>query len=296
MRALPGAMLSALLGSAIAWCGGLEVSTGFMLGPRYDAHAFYSRTSITAAWQKTCSTAEFRKAVQGRLLGVTFGPALAAMEPLAVHGLRLVRVALQSPFASLFAPDGSLREPERERLQLLLDSAAGQGVAVELVFFDPAVDQDFDSPDAMLAAVRNLTDWLIDGNHRNVLLDPAADWSASGWDFDHFVPQNLERIATLIRERFQVKRTDFALPIVITASNRLAEDSRLVREADVIVAQGEALSLNPRRVERPVVVREKTAQGCAAALERFAGCLLDESAGSGIYRELAPLVLKSLLK
>ena len=48
------------------------------------------------------------------------------------------------------------------------------GAAVELVLFDPAVDQDFDSPGAMLAAVRHLTDWLIDQNHRNVLLDPAA--------------------------------------------------------------------------------------------------------------------------
>jgi hypothetical protein len=296
MRAIVGAMASALLGTAVAWCGSLEVSTGYLIGPRYDPHAFYVRTSAGAAWQKTSSSAEFRKQAQGRLLGVTLTPAQTDLEPLAVHGLQLVRLALQSPSGSLFAPDGSLRPQERDRLHLLLDAASAQGIAVELVFFDPAVDQDFDSPDAMLAAVSNLTDWLIGENHRNVLLDPAADWSAPGWDFDHFVPQNLERIAALIRQRFQAKRTDYALPVVITSSNRLAENSSLVQEADVIVARGEALALDPRRVERPVLVREKSAQGCALALERFAGCLVEEDAGGGLYRRLAPLVLKSVLK
>lgn len=296
MRAVLRALELAFLGATIAWCGSLEVSTGFLIGPRYDPHSFYVRTSAGAAWQKTCSSAEFRKEIQGRLLGVTFAPAQTAMEPLAAHGLQLVRLALQSPSASLFAPDGSLLTPESERLHLLLNAASDQGVAVELVFFDPARDQDFDSPDAILAGVRNLTDWLIDRNHRNVLLDPAADWSAPGWDFGNFVPQNLERIAALIRERFQAKRTDFALPVVITSSNRLTADSRLVREADVIVAHGEALSMDPRLVERPVLVREKLAQGCVLALERFAGCLVEEAASGALYRQMAPMVLKSVLK
>ncbi|MBL0161485.1 MAG: hypothetical protein IPP47_31105 [Bryobacterales bacterium] len=174
MREILGAATAALLGAAIAWPGSLQVSTGFLIGLRHDPHAFYVRNSSAAAWQKTGSTAEFRKTAQGRLLGVTVTSAQADLQPLALHGLQLVRVALQSTSGSLFAPNGALRPAETARLHALLDAAAAHGVAVELVFFDPAVDQDFDSPGAMLAAVRHLTDWLIDQNHRNVLLDPAA--------------------------------------------------------------------------------------------------------------------------
>ena len=174
MREILGAVTAALLGAAIAWPGSLQVSTGFLNGLRHDPHAFYVRNSSAAAWQKTGSTAEFRKDAQGRLLGVTVTSAQADLQPLALHGLQLVRIALQSTSGNLFAPNGALRPAETARLHALLDAASAHGAAVELVLFDPAVDQDFDSPGAMLAAVRHLTDWLIDQNHRNVLLDPAA--------------------------------------------------------------------------------------------------------------------------
>lgn len=297
MRALLCAAAALLLGGAAAFAGGLEVSTGFLIGPRYDPRSFYVRSSSGLPWQKSCSSAEFRKQAQGRLLGVALELQRTAIAPLASHGLQLVRLPLQSPAGTLFAPDGSLHQAASETLDALLGSAAAEGVAVELVLFDPHYDQDFHSPDAMLAAAANLTDWLIERDHRNVLLDPAADWSAPGWDFGHFVPQNLPRFATVIRQRFLASHTDYALPIVITSSNRLAENSPLVEEADVIMAHGEALSLDPRRVDRPVLVRESTAQGCAAALERYAGCLVvDASNPGGLYRRLAPLVLKSTLK
>jgi len=132
MREILCAATAALLGAAIAWPGSLQVSTGFLIGPRHDPHAFSVRNSSAAAWQKTGSTAEFRKAAQGRLLGVTVTAAQADLQPLALHGLRLVRVALQPTSGSLFAPNGALRPAETAHLHALLDAASAHGEALTL--------------------------------------------------------------------------------------------------------------------------------------------------------------------
>ena len=211
MRALLGAMTAALMGAAIAWCGNLEVSTGFLPGPRSDAH---SPEAGATAWGY--------RSLWSRL------------------GNEAARRAYRS------SPRFSRPLVARRAMQY----------SVELVVFHPAMDQDSDSPDARPTSVCDLT-----------------GWSAPGLDFGQFVPRNLERIAGVIRER-------------------LAENLSLVPEADVSVAAGEAQSLDPRRIDRPVVAREKIAQGCAVTLERFAGCLVEEPATSDLYRQLAPLVLK----
>jgi hypothetical protein len=271
----------------------LEVSTGFLIGPKYDSRSIYIRASAATQWQKSGSSPEFRKSFGGRLLGVTMHPSGPALESVAGAGLQLVRLHLQSTTSSSFAPDGSIPDPEKRRLGVILSAAATQGMAIELVLFHPAQDQNFDSPEAILDAVRLLTDWLIDNNYRHVLLNPAADWTCPGWDFDSFVPQNLERIAARIRERFQVRRTDFALAVVLSARNHLNENSTLVQDADVLVVEGDALAMNPRRLDRPMLVRESNPAACAAALERFAGCLLADPPEPQSLRTLASLALKA---
>lgn len=278
----------------------LEISTGYLIGPKYDPRAFYLRSSAGAAWQKSCSQPEYRRQVQGRLVGVTMdafpasgGPPAGGFDALPSSGLRLVRVALQSAHHNSFQSDGSMPEAEKQRLDRVLVAAAQQGIAVELVLFHADQDHNFDSPEALLDATRKLTDWLIDRNHRHVILNPAADWSGQGWDFDSFLPNHLEKISEVIRERFQLRHTDFALPIALSAKNRISEGSRLVQDADVIIAQGDALGMDPRRVERPVLVEEADAGACAAVLERFSGCLLQGLPDAGTLRAVGPLMLKS---
>lgn len=286
------ALVLPLLAAAVRG-GELEVSTGYLIGPKHDAHSIYIRSSAGAPWQKAGSTPEFRKSFWGRLLGVTFQPSSPTLESVAGAGLQLVRLSLQSAGASSFSADGSIPGAEKERLGAILSSAAAQGIAIEMVLFHPAQDQNFDSPDAILAAVRHLTDWLIDRNYRHVLLNPAADWTCPGWDFDAFVPQNLERIAATIRDRFQARRTDFALAVVLSARNHLNENSSLVQDADVLVVEGDALAMDPRRLDRPMLVRESNPAACAAALQRYSGCLLASPAEPHTLRTLASLALKS---
>jgi len=294
MRILAAAAFAASIGGIQAAAGQeLEVSTGFLIGPRYDAHLFYVKPDRSSAWRKSYQEANYRKEAQGRLLGVMLGGPDAPVGALKESGFNFVRLELQSAQWSIFTPAGNLEATELERFGRLLDETAQAGIAVELVLFNPARDQEFDSPDAILESARNLTDWLIDRNHRHVLLNPANQWHAPGWDYDHFVPQSLERIATEIRERFHERRTDYALPIALSAPMSGTMNARLVEQSDVLVAAGTGAEVDPRSVERPIVVEREDPRGCAAMFARFAGCLVSRPAGKDGLAPLGSLVLKA---
>ncbi|MCU0247717.1 MAG: hypothetical protein MUC42_14175 [Bryobacter sp.] len=294
MRILTAAAFAAALGGCLAEAGDpLEVSTGFLIGPRYDAHLFYVKADGSGAWRKSYQEANYRKEAQGRLLGVNLGGLDAPVDALREGGFNFARLELQSDQWTIFTPAGGLDSRALGRFGRLLDETARAGIAVELVLFNPARDQDFDSPDAILESAKNLTDWLIDKNHRHVLLNPANQWHVPGWDYDHFVPQNLERISTVIRERFHERRTDYALPIAISAPMSGTMNPRLVEQSDVLVAAGTGADVDPRSVERPIVVERDDPRGCAAMFARFAGCLVSRPAGKDGLAPLGSLVLKA---
>lgn len=270
----------------------LEVSTGFLIGPRFDSHLFYVKVAKSAAWQKSYADSAYRKQAQGRLLGVTLNGFDDDLVQLKASGFNYARLELQNRERSLFGTDGRLEAGEMARFSRLLKNTAEAGIALELVLFHPERDHAFDTPEAMLEAARRLTDWLIEGNYRHVLLNPASQWQAPGWDFDHFVPQNLERIADVIRERFVAQRADFALPIALSAPMSSSISPRLAEQADVLVAFGEGAPIDPKRVERPILIEHSNPRDCAAMFEKFAGCLVVEPVRTAELTPWAPLVLK----
>jgi hypothetical protein len=232
---------------------GLEISTGFLIGPRHDPRALYFRQQPGSPWRKS----------------------QAGKSTLA---LSVQRVSLQTPESNAFLPDGSLRADAAAALDAALKDAANRSVAVELILFDPTQDQTFDSPESLEHAVEAVTDWLIDRDHRHVILNPGGDWSAPGWDFDRHVSRNASQFAQRIRDRFQARRTDYLLPVALSVSNRLAPNSPLVQEADVLILSGEAVSADLRAIERPLLVVAADGSACGAATQRFAGCVATQGA------------------
>jgi hypothetical protein len=247
--------LAALL-FACSGASALEVSTGFLIGPRHDPRSIYVRDQPGSAWRK-CNA--------GR----------------ASNPLSFVRVFLQSEEANSFRSDGSLEPEAFAKLDRLLRERAAEAVAVELVLFHPAQDHNFDSPESLERAVDLATDWLIDRDHRHVMLNPGGDWTAAGWDFDSYVPQHATQFAQRIRDRFQARKTDYLLPVAVSLASRLTPSSSLVQEADVLIVSGEAAASDPKSIERPMLVLAEGNAGCGAASQRFAGCVV---AGSAVVK------------
>jgi len=266
-----------------------EISTGFLMGPRYDAHAFYVRPGPDAAWAKTYLGRDYRRQAQGKLFGARLARIDAsALEAAAAAGLLLVSVALQDEAgANAFLPDGALDPAWTGRLDAFLKQADALNVTVRLVCFHQSQDQNLDAQEAILNAARSLTGWLIDRNHRNVLLTPADEWSRPGWDHDHFVSAGQEQIIAAIRERFQARRVDYLLPIAVSLDVPLRPDSPLLSAADILILSGGGRALDSRRIARPLVIVTSDGGECG----RFwmaDGCLFNAPAD---FERSAPQLL-----
>jgi hypothetical protein len=96
--------------------GATEITTGFLLGPKYDQRAFYIRYRDGEAWQKTYSGAEYRPQARGKLMNLRLVQALyrdewltakpfdpdantnaviAALDFYKRHGVLMINVSLQ---------------------------------------------------------------------------------------------------------------------------------------------------------------------------------------------------------
>lgn len=256
----------------------IEVSTGFLIGASYDPRAFYVRSSPADTWRKTHTGPEYRKTAQGKLLGAAVNGA-GEFEAALGAGLSLVSLPLQGRGFSAFDSRGALDPGFIGQLGGRLAAANQAGIVVELVLFDPARDEEFFTPGAIVDAACNLADWLIEEDHRNVILNFAGDWTAPGWDFGNWIPLHFEQLAESVRDRFQQQRAGYTAPIALSVSVRLPEDAALIDAADLLLLSGDALALDSRKIERPAVVAGP--EGCVHGLARMAGCLLDNTGEAG---------------
>ena len=145
----------------------------------------------------------------------------------------------QGALISAFAADGSLKTAWMTRLERLLRAADQRGMVVGLTYFHPAQDEIFDEPEAIAAAARNVTDWLIEKNYRNVIINVADEWDLGGrsWDHARFIPENIDRLVEFVRERFH--DADYTLPIGASSSGKMSYPDSLAQVCDLVLLHGD---------------------------------------------------------
>lgn len=72
---------------------------------------------------------------------------------------------------SAFAPDGSLRQAYMNRLERIVDRADELGMVVILGYFYFGQDGNLEGEQAIKNAVDNATEWLLDKDYRNVIVE-----------------------------------------------------------------------------------------------------------------------------
>jgi hypothetical protein len=116
---------------------------------------------------------------------------------------------------SAFRPDGSLKAAWMDRLLMLQRALDKRGMVLNLMYFYVSQVDGLESPTAIDQAVRNITDWLIDHNCRNVMIEIANEYDL----FDHnpYIAHQMDHLIELARERFNAKKAAFRLPISASA-------------------------------------------------------------------------------
>jgi hypothetical protein len=167
-------------------------------------------------------------------------------------------------YVSAFQPDGSLKPTWMDRLEQLLRAADIRGMAVNLIYFYQGQDEVFMSTKAIHAAAKNITDWLIARNFRNVVVDVANEYDLGGdrWDFNGYIPQNIIPLIDEVRERFHDAR--FLVPVSASSDGRMRYPPSLAGQADIVLLHGNGRGPEEKtrrvrefaNVPRPVLMNE----------------------------------------
>ena len=177
---------------------------------------------------------------------------------------------------SAYRPDGTLKPDWLARLDRLIEAANRQGLVVCLVLFQQDQDEVLSSPEAVVAAAKNVARHLVARDARNVIIDVADAWDEpqGRWDHRRFIPRYVEYLIRSVRHEFQ--HADFSLPIGASSGSGMLYPISLARICDVVLLQGNgrsaadklARSRQFKQYGRPVLMVSDS-NGSAATMEEL---------------------------
>ena len=161
---------------------------------------------------------------------------------------------------SAFLPDGSLKEAWMNRLLRLVKELDRRGMVLDLMYLYSGQGEVLQNPEAIRRAARNATDWLIDHDCRNVIVEIANEYNVNGFDRDRYIPLDMGTLIELARERFAAKKAPFRLPISASSVGFTAFEA--IREhADLTIIHGNGRSPEQKRRGVPPLVADAAAPG-----------------------------------
>ena len=180
---------------------------------------------------------------------------LAAMPEWWRHGLLAFTLNLQggSPEGysksqpwhnSAFEADGSLRTDYLARLERILDRADELGMVVILGYFYFGQDERLTNEAAVVRAVDNATNWLLDGGWRNVIVEVNNECNVKSYDHDILKPARVHELIERVRRTTRGPRR---LPAGTSYGGGTVPKENVVRASDFLLMHGNGVK-EPARI------------------------------------------------
>jgi len=176
------------------------------------------------------------------------------------HGMLAFTINLQggSPMGygnqgwvnSAFDPVGNLKKPYMDRLEKILSQADQLGMVVILGYFYFGQDEQLRDEAAIIRAVVNVTDWILEKGFGNVLVEINNECDNSAYDHEILKPGRVHELINLVKNR-----TGKGLRLYASTSfnGKSIPTSNVVRAADFILLHGNG-TRNPNEVSAMVKV------------------------------------------
>ena len=210
---------------------------------------------------------------------------IAALDTYKSHGILAINVSLQAGNAgynkkfpgikreseakfgagrgaltSAFRPDGSLKEAWLKRLLRLGKELDRREMILDLMYFYQGQDEVLENPEAIDRGTRTATDWLIDHDCRNVIIEIANEFNVARYDHGQYIIHQMGHQIETARERFEAKDAHFRLPISASAS-RLQLFDGVRGHADLTIIHGNNKTLEDKRKKMAELFVDPTAPG-----------------------------------
>lgn len=187
---------------------------------------------------------------------------VAALDSYKAHGVVAINVSLQGAnmayeltdnirrdrkmklgpgkgsLVSAFRPDGSLKAAWMRRTLLVARELDRRGMILNLLYFYAYQDEALAGPEAILAAVRNATDWIIDNNLRNVMIEIANEHDGGDYDHGRYIDKEMGRLIELARARFREKKAGWVPPISASTLGGMRVTDAVREHGDLLAMHG----------------------------------------------------------
>lgn len=223
--------LGAAPAQGAAAAGPVQILPGHLIGADYEPNQFYMRQG-EGAWELTYTPGwqgdGFSEQVRGKLLNLRAANAvfddgsgqiqeydpdftaqsntddfIANLDSYHQRGVLATDVNLQGGNPGYdgadnpaYNSDGSLRQEWMDRVAKVIEAHAQRNMVVVLGYFYFHQDHVLADEDAVRAAVTNVTDWLVQNDYRNVIIEIANEYNADS--YDHEIIRSDEGEAELI--------------------------------------------------------------------------------------------------
>jgi hypothetical protein len=149
---------------------------------------------------------------------------------------------------SAIAPDGSLRPDYMGRLARILDRADELGMVAIVGYFYFGQDQRVVGEAAVKRAVTNATNWLLERDYRNVLVEVNNETNVRAYDHEILKP---ERIHELINIAKGVTRGGRRLLVGTSYGGGAVPRANVVKASDFLLLHGNGVK-DPNRIAEMV--------------------------------------------
>jgi hypothetical protein len=147
-----------------------------------------------------------------------------------------------------------------KRLLRLVKELDRRGMILDLMYFYQGQDEVLAGPEAIDRGTRNATDWLIDHDCRNVIVEIANEFNVARYDHGQYILHQTGHLIETARARFAAKKAGFRLPISASAA-RLQLFDGVRDQADLTIIHGNNKTLEVKRKAMAELMADPAAPG-----------------------------------
>ncbi len=149
---------------------------------------------------------------------------------------------------SAFKADGSLDEAFMKRLERIIDKADQLGMVVILGYFYFGQDERLKDEAAVVNAVKNATNWLLDKNYRNVLVEVNNESNIKKYDHEILKEKRIHELVSLVKS---MNRDGRRLLVSTSFGGGFIPVDNVLAVNDFVLVHGNGVK-DPARIEEMV--------------------------------------------
>jgi hypothetical protein len=152
-----------------------------------------------------------------------------------------------------FSSDGSLRDSFVNRLERILDRADELGMVVVLGYFYFGQDENLENEAAVINAVKNASNWVLEKDYKNVIIEINNECSVGAYVHDIL---KCDRVHELIQTAKEIEQDGRSLYVSTSLGGGAVPPENIVRVSDYVLLHGNGVRDPGRIVEMISEVRE----------------------------------------